>query len=270
MLIDPQINPAPFDRNKIISGLVESIFTKNLILHQKINSTNTLAKELAMKGAPHGTLVLAEEQAAGKGRLDRKWLSQGHENLLFTILLRPTLNADNIFPLTMILAVSAIDTIKEMTGLNVLIKWPNDLYINRKKLAGILTEFSIKEGSVEYVIIGLGLNVNWMPGEGDGILYPATSILAESGRRVSRDELLTGILRRFEISYEKVLSGKIDELHSRWRDLSFVIGKEVEVISLDEVIKGKAIAIDREGALILENSMGEERRILSGDVSLRL
>ena len=270
MLIDPQINPAPFDRNKIISGLVESIFTKNLILHQKINSTNTLAKELALKGAPHGTLVLAEEQAAGKGRLDRKWLSQGHENLLFTILLRPTLNADNIFPLTMILAVSAIDTIKEMTGLKVLIKWPNDLYISRKKLAGILTEFSIKEGSVEYVIIGLGINVNWMPGEGAGLLYPATSILAESGRRVSRDTLLTGILRRFEMSYEKVLSGKIDELHSRWSELSLVIGEDVELISLDEVIKGKAIAIDREGALILENSMGEERRILSGDVSLRL
>jgi BirA family transcriptional regulator, biotin operon repressor / biotin---[acetyl-CoA-carboxylase] ligase len=257
------------DQDIIIKGLGRSIFSGNFIFHKKIDSTNMLAKELALKGAPHGTLVLAEEQTAGKGRLDRKWLSQGHENLLFTILLRPTLNAENIFPLTMILAVSAIDTIKEMTGLNVLIKWPNDLYINRKKLAGILTEFSIKDGYVEYVIIGLGLNVNWMPGEGDGIMYPATSLLAESGIRVSRNELLTGILKRFEISYEDVLTGEIEELHSRWNELSLVIGMDVEIISLDEVIKGKATAIDREGALILKNSKGEEIRILSGDVSLK-
>jgi BirA family biotin operon repressor/biotin-[acetyl-CoA-carboxylase] ligase len=257
------------DQEIIIKGLGRSVFSGNLIFHKKIHSTNTLAKELALKGAPHGTLVLAEEQTAGKGRLDRKWLSRGHENLLFTLLLRPTLNADNIFPLTMILAVSAIDSIKEMTGLNTLIKWPNDLYINRKKLAGILTEFSIKDGCVEYVIIGLGINVNWVPGEGDGILYPATSLLAESGKRVSRNELLTGILKRFEISYENMLTGEIEELHSRWNKLSLVIGREVEIISFDEVIKGKAIAIDREGALILENSMGDEIRVLSGDVSLR-
>jgi len=257
------------DQAEIIKGLGRSVFSRNLIFHKTIDSTNTHAKELARKGAPHGTLVLAEEQTAGKGRLDRKWLSPGHENLLFTILLRPALNADNIFPLTMILAVSAIDAIKEMAGLNVLIKWPNDLYVNGKKLAGILTEFSIKDGSVEYVILGLGLNVNWMPGRGDGILYAATSILAESGIRVSRNELLTGILRRFEPAYEDVLSGKIDELHSRWSELSFVIGKDVEIISIDEVTRGKVIAIDREGALILKNSMGHEIRILSGDVSLR-
>jgi BirA family biotin operon repressor/biotin-[acetyl-CoA-carboxylase] ligase len=257
------------DQAAIIKGLGKSVFSGNLIFHKRIDSTNTHAKELALKGAPHGTVVLAEEQTAGKGRLDRKWLSPGHENLLFTILLKPTLKAENIFTLTMILAVSAIDTIKEMAGLNVLIKWPNDLYINIKKLAGILTEFSIKDGFVEYVIIGLGLNVNWMPGQGDGLLYDATSILAESGIRVSRNELLTGILKRFEISYEAVIACKMEGLHSRWNELSLVIGRDVEIISIDEVIRGKAIAIDREGALILENNRGEEIRVLSGDVSLR-
>lgn len=257
------------DQAGIIKGLGRSVFSRNLIFHKTIDSTNTQAKEMARKGAPHGTLVLAEEQTAGKGRLDRKWLSPGHENLLFTILLRPSLNADNIFPLTMILAVSAIDAIKEIAGVDVLIKWPNDLYVNGKKLAGILTEFSIKDGAVEYVIIGLGVNVNWMPGRGDGILYAATSILAESGSRVSRDDLLTGILKRFEAGYEEVLSGKIEGLHSRWNELSIVTGRDVEIISIDEVIRGKAIAIDREGALILKNSMGHETRILSGDVSLR-
>jgi BirA family transcriptional regulator, biotin operon repressor / biotin---[acetyl-CoA-carboxylase] ligase len=257
------------DQKIILKGLEGSLFSGNFIFQNKIDSTNNLAKKLALKGAPHGTLVLAEEQTAGKGRLDRKWLSPGNENLIFTILLRPPLSADNIFPLTMILAVSAIDAIEAMTGLNVLIKWPNDLYVNRKKLAGILTEFSVRDFSVEYVIIGLGLNVNWMPGEKDGILYPATSILAESCMRISRNELLTGILTRFEISYGKLIRGGVDELHTRWNELSLIIGMDVDVTSIGEVIKGRVKAIDREGALILENSTGEETRILSGDVSLR-
>lgn len=259
----------PLEKDFIIKGLKGSIFSKNFHIYEIISSTNTLAKEMAIKGAPHGTGVIAEDQTTGKGRLDRKWLSRGHENLLFTILLRPSLDAGNIFILTMILAISAIDSVKQMTGLNTLIKWPNDLYINTKKLAGMLTEFSIKDGSVEYVIIGLGLNVNWMPDKDAGLMYPATSILAESGKRVSRNELLIDILKRFESSYDNVLSGETEEIHRRWNDLSLVTGKDVEIISPDEVIKGKVISIDREGALILKDTMGKELKILSGDVSLR-
>jgi len=257
------------DKALILKGLEGTIFSRNFIFYESISSTNTLAKEQAINGAPEGTVVLAEEQTAGKGRLARRWLSPGQENLLFTILLRPLLNADNIFSLTMILAISTIDTVNELTGLDVLIKWPNDLYINKKKLAGILTEFSLKNGIAEYVILGLGLNVNWMPGEGDGIPYPATSVLAESGVAVSRNSLLISILKRFEETYKKALSGNTEYLHMRWNELSMVIGRDVEIISLDDVIKGKAMAIDREGALILKNSKGEEIRILSGDVSLR-
>jgi BirA family transcriptional regulator, biotin operon repressor / biotin---[acetyl-CoA-carboxylase] ligase len=257
------------DRETLIKGLGKSIFSQNLILHQKINSTNVIAKELAMKGAPEGTIVIAEEQTAGKGRLDRKWLSPGRENLLFTILLRPHWGADNIFLLTMMLAISAIDEIKKLAGIDILIKWPNDLYAWKKKLAGILTEFSMKDGIAEYVVLGLGLNINWMPEEHDGLIYPATSIFAESGIRVSRNELLTGLLKRFEAAYQRALSGETHDLHKRWNELSMVIGQDVEIVTPEEIIKGKAIAIDRTGALILRNSLGEEMKIWSGDVSLR-
>jgi BirA family transcriptional regulator, biotin operon repressor / biotin---[acetyl-CoA-carboxylase] ligase len=260
----------PLDREKLIKGLGESIFSQNFILHQKINSTNVLARELALNGAPEGTLILAEEQTAGKGRLDRKWLSPGKENLLFTILLRPPWGAENVFLLTMMLAISVIDEAKNMAGIDIRIKWPNDLYINKKKLGGILTEFSLKDRIAEYVVLGLGLNVNWRPGEHDGLMYPATSILTESGKAVSRNELLTGLLKRFEASYGKALSGNIDALFSRWNKLSMVIGQEVEIVSQDETIKGTAISIDRTGALILRDRSGNELKILSGDVSLRL
>jgi len=257
------------EKDFIIQGLKGSIFSKNIHIYEIISSTNTLAKEMATKGAPHGTVVLAEEQTAGKGRLDRRWLSRGHENLLFTILLRPQLDIDKIFVLTMSLAIAAIDAIKEMIGLRTMIKWPNDLYINRKKLGGILTEFSVKDSFVEYVIIGLGMNINWMPDEENEILYPATSILAETGVRVSRNELLIDMLKRFERYYEQAISGETDALHKRWNELSLVIGNDVEIISSYEVIKGRAVSIDREGALILKNTIGDEIKILSGDVSLR-
>jgi len=258
------------DKELILEGLQDTIFSRNFLLYKSIGSTNTAAKELAITGAPEGILVLAEEQTSGKGRMDRRWLSRGGENLIFTILLRPTLKADNIFLLTMILAISTIDAVKEMAGLDILIKWPNDLYVDGKKLAGILTEFSIKDGTVEYVIIGQGLNVGWMPQETEGIPYPATSILAETGLTVSRNDLLISILKRFEKTYRQALAGNKEDLHTRWNKLSLVIGRDVEIISPDEIIRGKAIAIDHDGALILQNSTGDVIKILSGDVSLRM
>jgi BirA family biotin operon repressor/biotin-[acetyl-CoA-carboxylase] ligase len=258
------------DRDAIIRGLGSTIFSRNLILHERIDSTNRLARELALKGAEEGTVVLAEEQTTGKGRLDRVWLSPGHTNLLFTIILRPTLNPDDTFILTMILAVAVIDSVKEMSGLDILIKWPNDLCIHQKKLGGILTEFSVRDKRLRHVILGLGLNVNWRPGGNDDIMYPVTSILAESGHMISRNELLSGILKRFEEHYQETLSGKEEDFYMKWNQLSMVIGKDVEIISPDEIVRGKAVRIDRQGALILKDSLGEEKRILTGDVSLRL
>ena len=256
--------------DEIIGILGSSIFSKNMVFHERITSTNELAKELALKGAPEGTIIITEEQTAGKGRMERRWLSPAYENLLFSVLLRPGLPVDNVFALTMILGFSVIEEIKAKNRLDVMIKWPNDLCVNHKKVGGILTEFSVRYRRLEYVILGLGLNVNWMPEEGEGLIYPATSILAESGIVISRNELLSGILKRFEGYYQKVLSGKAEDLYIRWNKFSAVIGRDVEIISQDGIVTGKALRIDRQGALILKDDHGEEKRILSGDVSLRL
>ncbi|MBW1886884.1 MAG: biotin--[acetyl-CoA-carboxylase] ligase, partial [Deltaproteobacteria bacterium] len=144
--------------NLIRKRLNRSLFATNIIFHRSINSTNILAKELATKGSPEGTLVLTEKQTRGMGRMGRQWLSPGYVNLLFSILLYPNIKPDQIFVLTMTLALATIEAVKEMSGLTPLIKWPNDLYVDRKKLAGILAEFSISRGRIEYVILGLGLN----------------------------------------------------------------------------------------------------------------
>ena len=246
-----------------------SLFANNIIYHKTINSTNTLAKELAAHGAPEGTLILAEEQTAGRGRLGRTWISPAFVNLYFSIVLRPCIQADRAFVFTMVLALAASDAVKGESGIRPMIKWPNDLYVGRKKLGGILTEFSVREKAVEYVILGLGLNVNWNPQEGESILYPATSIFSETGIRTSRNDLLIEILRLYESYYSRTLAGQIDDIYKRWNELSLIKGRDVEIHSGQEVVHGNVRKIDQNGALVIINDDGQEERILSGDVSIR-
>lgn len=259
----------PIQTEVIRKELGTTLFARNIVFHRSLNSTNSLAKELASTGAPEGTLVLTEEQTAGRGRMDRQWLSLGYTNLLLSLLLRPSMQVEQVFLLNMILALATIDGVKEVSGLHLLIKWPNDLYVGPRKVGGILTEFSVRGKRIEYVILGLGLNVNWSPEEHDDVLYPATSIFAETGMKASRNELLVEILRSFENYYSKTLNRRIEDLYKRWNERSFLIGKDIEVESAKETVRGRALRIDRTGALVVKEKNGRERRILSGDVSIR-
>ncbi len=249
--------------------LGQSIFARAIVFHEILDSTNRLAKELGTKGAPEGTLVLCEEQTAGRGRMGRRWLSPRHANLLFSVLLRPKIAPDKVFLLTMILALAAIDAIGELYALKAMIKWPNDLYVGRKKLGGILTEFSTWNKTVEYVVLGLGLNANWRPADEEGMLYAATSILVETGGEVSREDLLVGILEKLEPYYRKMSSGRLEGFYKRWNEESMLVNKRVEIRSTGERICGKALRIDPHGALIILDDQGQERKIVYGDVSVR-
>lgn len=259
----------PFRPAILQENLGQSIFSRNIVFHKTLDSTNRLAKELGANGAPEGTLVLCEEQTAGRGRMGRRWLSPRYANLLFSVLLRPKIPPDKAFMLTMILALGAIEAMGERYALKAKIKWPNDLYVGRKKLGGILTEFSTWKESVEYVILGLGLNVNWRPEDEEGMLYPATSILVETGRRISRGDLLVRILEKLESSYGMMLSGELQGFYKRWNEESMLFNKRVEVRAGGEMICGKALRIDTKGALIIEDDQGQERKIVCGDVSVR-
>ncbi len=255
----------------LVETLGRSLFSRNIVFHESLGSTNTLAMELASSGAPEGTVVFAEAQSAGKGRTNRQWLSPAYTNLLFSVLLRPFIIVDRVFVLTLIMALAAIDSIKEISGLNPMIKWPNDIYVEHKKLAGILTEFSTKDNKVEYVVIGMGLNVNWNPDVPDGPIYPTTSILAETGIQVSRTRLLARILKALEDYYQEVLSGSINGFYKRWNDLSLIQGKWVEVRESEErIIKGKALRINHQGALVVIDAEGREHTVYSGDVSVKM
>ncbi len=263
-------NTDSLDPKTITNKLGSSLFAQNLVFHRSLDSTNTLAKELAAQGAPEGTLVLAEEQSEGKGRMGRRWVSPGYVNLLFSLLLRPHIHKEQVFVTTMILALATIEAIKSRTGLTSTIKWPNDIFAEGKKLGGILTEFSLRQEEIDYVVVGLGLNVNWSPHQTEGVSNLATSILAETGSRISRNDLLVALLRIFEVYYGEVLSGQIDEFYRTWNEASMIIGRNVEIVSPIEKTHGRALRIDRSGALIIEDDAGKEQRIISGEVSVTL
>ncbi|MDY6971214.1 MAG: biotin--[acetyl-CoA-carboxylase] ligase [Thermodesulfobacteriota bacterium] len=256
------------DLSTLRKGLGQSFFAANIVFHKLTDSTNNLAKKLAAKGAPEGTVVLAEMQTAGRGRMERRWLSPGYVNLLFSLLLRPPMKAEQVFGLTMLFALASIDGVKEESGLESRIKWPNDLYIGRKKLGGILTELSVRSNDVEYVVLGLGLNVNWNPAGEGVILYPSTSILAETGRVVSRERLLIRVLKMFESYYRQALRGGTDEFYEKWNERSMLLGKRVKIKAAGGNMCGNASRVDRSGALIIVDDSGQEQKVVCGDVSV--
>jgi BirA family biotin operon repressor/biotin-[acetyl-CoA-carboxylase] ligase len=260
----------PIQPELLKKRLALSIFSSQIHYLTTIDSTNALAKKLADQGAPEGTLVITEEQTAGRGRRGRAWVSPAGANLLFSVLLRPPLEGDRIFVLTMVLALAGVKALREVAGVRAMIKWPNDLYVGTKKLAGILTEFSVRGKKIDWTVLGMGMNVSWRPEAPKGSGAPATSLLEERGQRVSRNDLLSEILTGFEALYRDVVHGSMQALYEKWNQNCLVLGKAVVIESDTGRIEGKALRIDDGGALIIEDAGGSEQRILTGDVSLRL
>lgn len=259
----------PIDPGTVKRTLGRSMFAKNLCYFGCVGSTNDVAKNLAASGAPEGTLIVAEEQTQGKGRLGRRWISPGYVNLLFSVLLRPNILPDRVFSLTMIAAIASADAIRTLSGVHAKIKWPNDIYVERRKLGGILTEFKASVEKVDYVVVGLGINVNWSPEDRDEVLYPATSILAETGRYSSRQDLLVQILKDLETDYKILMRGDVESFYKRWNELCCIRDRVVQVDMGEKELKGRVLRIDRDGALVIRKQGGEQERVLWGDVSVQ-
>ena len=264
-------NPESFNWSLVANALSPGLFGKDIIFRESIGSTNVFLKGLAQDGAPEGTVVIADEQTAGLGRLGRKWFSRKGENLLFSVLLRPQLPPRKIFVLTMIFALAGIDALGDVSGLNAMIKWPNDIYMGGKKLGGILTEFSVVQDAVQFLVLGMGLNVNWNPEKERTLLYPTSSVYAECQEKISREEILVNLLKRLEESYCGVGRDmeQIKGFYKKWNEKSFILGKTVVIETGKERIEGEAAGIDRDGALTLITA-GGARKVVCGDVSVKM
>jgi BirA family biotin operon repressor/biotin-[acetyl-CoA-carboxylase] ligase len=248
--------------------LPRSLFTQRVHYAPALGSTNSLAKELAGRGEPEGTLVITDRQTEGRGRLGRQWHSPAGVNLLFSVLFRPPFSMDRVFSLTMLVAASLVDAIRAMSGLNTLIKWPNDIYCQGKKVAGILTEFSTRGRAIEYVVVGTGLNVNWDLRDQPELEQSATSLMNELGYAVSRVTLLSNLLELLEKKYGLLLAGKDDLIRDQWNRHSMVTGRDVLIDPEGERKKARVAGIDGNGALLIEEEGGKTSSVVCGDVQV--
>jgi BirA family biotin operon repressor/biotin-[acetyl-CoA-carboxylase] ligase len=238
-----------------------------LEIHEEIGSTNTRAVTLARAGAAGGTAVLAEYQTEGRGRLGRRWHSPAGSALLMSIILRPHVAPQQAHRVMMVCSMAAIDAIEQTCGLCAQVKWPNDIVIGGKKLGGMLAEMGLRDGVLDYVVVGLGLNVNLDPAAVPEAMTPPTSLQAELGHTVSRLDLLVALLRAMEDLCDRMAGGWSP--HELWRRSLVTLGQRVQAGTPEEVIEGWAEDVDADGALLLRVADGSLRRLLVGDVTLR-
>lgn len=263
-LADPDLIVAADVLKDLAGGLFDKPQSRFL---RQTASTNLDARRLAESGAPEGTLVVADSQDSGKGRRARKWFSPPGLGIYLSFVLRPAISPAEAAKITLLTSVSTAEALSELTGCQARIKWPNDILAGGKKIAGILAEISTELDSINYMVVGLGLNVNVPLGAfPEELRGTATSVLIETGREFSRTQLLKAILRDFERRYGAARRDGFQSALKRWRELSDVIGKNIRVETAGETVKGTVVELDRDGALVLRDSRGAVRRFLSGDI----
>ena len=254
----------------------------------QIGSTNDVAHAQARSGASDGLLVVADEQTAGRGRLDRRWWAPRGSSLLMTLLLRPPLPPSRAGQLTMCLGLAAVEGIEAVTGLRPALKWPNDLLLNGRKLGGMLAELRLDGERLDYAVLGLGVNVNvdfdaepltlddsrWSTNEAprSGIQRPppefaaaAISLAMVLGHPIERLPLLAALVARCETWYERVLAGQSP--HAAWAARLDTVGRRVTVTTAAGVLLGSAVGVTPDGALLVRDDDGTEHTIWSGDVT---
>jgi BirA family transcriptional regulator, biotin operon repressor / biotin---[acetyl-CoA-carboxylase] ligase len=258
------------DPSEIHKNLRTAFTGKDIIYLERTESTNITASDLAKEGAAEGTLVVTEEQTSGKGRLGRTWLSPAYKNILMSLIFRPSLPPEKTFFLTMISSIAIVKAVKAAAGCDTQIKWPNDIYLNSKKLAGILTEVSYNRGKMNYAVIGTGINVNFDAAAYPQITNTATSLFTEYGKVIPRIHLLCGILEETEAGYNMLKQNNFAAIREEWEKHSLILGKQVTIISGDLREHGTAESIKDDGSLIIKSGNGELKTFKAGDVSLRL
>jgi BirA family biotin operon repressor/biotin-[acetyl-CoA-carboxylase] ligase len=245
------------------------IIGRDIRVFKETTSTNDVVEKLARDGVKEGVVVFAESQTRGRGRLGRKWISPAHKGLWFSILLRPVLRPQEMTQLTVASATALRRAIIAETGLRPEIKWPNDLLINGKKVAGILTELSAESDRVKHIILGIGVDVNVDAGELPPEVRPlATSLKIEAGAEIPRVELAAQIIRELDRDYARICAGKFAEVADEWEAGCATIGRNVTVQMGDRKICGRAESLDDDGALLVRTEHGHLERVIGGDVTL--
>jgi len=264
------MKPDTLDKLTVTNALNTVVMGSALEIIKSTVSTQEEARQRAELGAPEGTVIIAEEQTGGKGRLGRKWFSPYGKGIWMSLVLRPQQPLEFTSQLTLLTGVAVCRAIRRMTGLDVGIKWPNDILMNQRKVCGILLESTVEDKVVRYCIAGIGISVNVDIEE-----YPkdlrdiATSLKAESGGTVDRSLLIAAVLEEFETLYQLYAQEGFFPIASLWEALSVTINQEVVFNTTQGLREGIAVGLDPSGALLVDTGMGNIVPVISGDVKLK-
>ena len=255
-----------------IKELLDTSFVgKEIIYMDSIDSTNSEAKRLGEGDFIDGTVIIAEEQITGRGRLGREWISPKGKGIWMTILLKPEIEPEQASQITLIAAIAVLKGIKKTCDVDTMIKWPNDLVLNGQKICGILTELSAEIDRINYLCVGIGINANLDKEDlGNHELKTATSLKLATGIAVDRKKLIAEVLKAFEDYYsEFLINSDIDFMIEEYKKSSANIGKEVRLITKDGEILAKTEDVNSQGHLLVRLKDGSLREISSGEVSVR-
>ena len=258
--------PSGFDGPRLAAALAGT--WARVVFHEVVESTQQVARELAEAGAPEGTVVIADRQTRGRGRLGRDWHSPAGVNLYLTVVLRPALAPARVPQLALVAGLAAADAIRDETGLDARLKWPNDVLLGDRKVAGILTEMQGEVDRVRWVLVGIGVNCNQTTFP-PPLRETATSLRLAAGRPVDRLRVAARLLGALEARYGRHQSGGLASMRADWESRSCLQGRTVEVTAGDHVTRGRVQGIDDEGALLLADAAGTVRRVTAGEVTLR-
>lgn len=262
--------PDVLHADDLISRLpAERIIGRDIRVFQETTSTNDVIEKLARDGVNEGVVVFAESQTKGRGRMGRRWMSPPGKGLWFSILLRPHLRPTAITQITVIAATALVRAIRRETGLTPDIKWPNDIWMRGRKVAGVLTEMSAEMDHVKHVTLGIGLDINLEQGDLPPELQAiASSLRIEAGRKLDRPQIAATLLQELEFDYQRINHGQFEAVADEWEQRCITVGRQVRINLGPTILTGRAEALDADGALLLRSEHGHLERVIGGDVTL--
>ena len=265
--------PSRRDRQEFSTALAVAlrtrIFGRRIHYFDEVDSTNTVARQLAREGAREGAVVVADGQTKGRGRLGKTFFSPPGVNLYLSLVLRPNLAPPQVPRLTLVAGVAVAQTVESFAGVQPSLKWPNDTLLCGRKVSGILTEMEMEGAGVGFVVVGIGVNLN-CPEE----VFPrelratATSILIETGKKVDRAAFAAELLGRLEDQYFSLLDQGFEPARSLWDTYCHLAGKTVRVSDGASRVEGRVCGLDKDGALVLEAEAGQRLRVVAGEVTV--
>ena len=258
-----------FNEHNLADRLSEEFIGNTIHFFKELDSTNIYASRIARNGTPEGTVVITDCQTRGKGRLNRVWQSPPRKNIYTSIILKPSIKPSVAPQLTLTAGVAAAEFLSRYCPGAVTLKWPNDIQVRKNKICGILTEMRTTGGTIDFVVIGIGININMRKEEFDEeFRESSTSLREETGYDISRVDFAVGLYQSFEKWYEIYRSEGFVSIKDRWFEYSEILDKQIQINYKGNIQKGKVLGIDKCGALLLFDEEGKTKLVLAGDVSL--